>query len=212
VVGIGNADGTGGTPSYAGGAITGVNKSITAHDQYDGTSEQLTGLLATDADIQSGDSGGPLVNMAGEVVGMDAAATLNGRFTGFGDNTSGVSRGYAIPIVTAVAIARQIEAGQSSASVHVGPTAQLGVYISGRATAANGVFVEQVQGGGPAAKSGIAEGDLITSVDGTSVTSPNTLESVMTTLSPNQKVAVTYETSQGDSHTTTVTLSEGPPQ
>ena len=75
VVGIGNAQGAGGTPSYAGGQITAVNQSITASDSGAGTSEKLTGLLATNADIQPGESGGPLVNAEGQGIGCSAHIT-----------------------------------------------------------------------------------------------------------------------------------------
>ena len=71
IVGIGNAGGTGGTPSYAGGSVTALDQSITASDEATGTSENLAGLIETDADIRPGDSGGPLVNGSGRVVGMD---------------------------------------------------------------------------------------------------------------------------------------------
>ena len=67
VVAIGNAGGTGGTPSYAGGSITALNQSITASDDLDGANEQLTGLIEVNANIQPGDSGGSLVNTAGSV-------------------------------------------------------------------------------------------------------------------------------------------------
>jgi S1-C subfamily serine protease len=57
VVGIGNAGGTGGTPSAAGGTVTDLNQSITAADEGDGSSEQLTDLIETNADIQPGSRG-----------------------------------------------------------------------------------------------------------------------------------------------------------
>jgi S1-C subfamily serine protease len=62
VVVIGNAGGTGGTPSAAGGQIVALNQQITAGDQGSSNTEQLSGLVQTNADIQPGDSGGPLVN------------------------------------------------------------------------------------------------------------------------------------------------------
>ena len=65
VVALGNAGGKGGTPSVAAGTITALNQSITASDDGSGSSEQLSGMLETNADIQPGDSGGPLVNTAG---------------------------------------------------------------------------------------------------------------------------------------------------
>ncbi|MEU4395363.1 trypsin-like peptidase domain-containing protein [Kribbella sp. NPDC023855] len=74
VVGIGNAGGVGGTPSYAPGKVTALNQAITATDESGADPEQLTGLIQTDANIQAGDSGGPLANASGEVVGVDTAA------------------------------------------------------------------------------------------------------------------------------------------
>jgi S1-C subfamily serine protease len=73
VVGIGNAGGKGGTPSYAAGAVTALDQAITATDESGANPENLTGLIQTDANIQAGDSGGPLANTAGEVVGIDTA-------------------------------------------------------------------------------------------------------------------------------------------
>jgi len=84
VVGVGNAGGTGGTPSAAGGTVTALNQSITASDEGDGTSEQLTGLIETNANIQAGDSGGSLVNSAGQVIGMDTAASSGTSFQSAG--------------------------------------------------------------------------------------------------------------------------------
>jgi S1-C subfamily serine protease len=214
VVGIGNAGGTGGTPSYAGGAITAVDRTITASDEYDGTSEQLTGLLGTDADIQAGDSGGPLVNTSGEVVGMDTAASSGTSFNGFdGSTPSGSgSQGFAIPISTALGVASQIESKQSSSTVHIGPTAELGVYVSGDDNQSAGAEVVQAQSSGPAANAGISSGDLITSVNGTTVRDANSLTALMTQLAPGQTVTVTYTTQAGANRTVHVTLGTGTPQ
>ena len=78
VVALGNAGGKGGTPSVAAGTVTALNQSITAADDLSGVSEQLTGLIETNADIQPGDSGGSLVNSYGQVIGMDTAASSSG--------------------------------------------------------------------------------------------------------------------------------------
>ena len=86
--------GFGRTPSAAAGFVTALNQSITASDEVDSSSEQLTGLIETNADVQPGDSGGPLVNTAGEVVGMDTAGS---RRPGLQLQRVG-SDGYAIPI------------------------------------------------------------------------------------------------------------------
>jgi S1-C subfamily serine protease len=98
VVALGNAGGKGGTPSVATGQVTALNQSITASDEGAGTSENLTGMIQTDANIQAGDSGGPLVNEHGQVIGMDTAASSSfqmggsGQFGGFGDGGSSRSR------------------------------------------------------------------------------------------------------------------------
>ena len=124
VVAIGNAGGVGGTPSVAGGSVTGLGKSITASDEGGGNAEQLTGLIEVNADIQPGDSGGPLVNSSGDVLGMDTAAA-----SGISFQTPD-SDGYAIPIDTAVAVAGQIESSAASDTVHIGATAFLGVEVT----------------------------------------------------------------------------------
>ena len=77
VVGIGNAGGVGGTPSFAAGQVTGLNQAITATDEGGQDPENLTGLIQTDANIQAGDSGGPLANASGEVIGVDTAGSSN---------------------------------------------------------------------------------------------------------------------------------------
>ena len=128
VVGVGNAGGTGGTPSAAGGTVTALNQSITAQDQGDGTSEQLSGLIETNANIQAGDSGGSLVNTSGQVIGVDTAASAGTSFQFNGQDQG--NQGFAIPINTALSIARQIVAGNGSSTIHIGTTAFLGVEIS----------------------------------------------------------------------------------
>ena len=75
VVGVGNAGGDGGEPTVAAGVVLALDQQIVASDQADGSAEQLSGLIQTDADIQSGDSGGPLVNADGDVIGVMTAAS-----------------------------------------------------------------------------------------------------------------------------------------
>ncbi|WP_328328703.1 trypsin-like peptidase domain-containing protein [Kribbella sp. NBC_00382] len=92
VVGIGNAGGKGGTPSYAAGAVTALDQAITATDESGTNPENLAGLIQTNANIQPGDSGGPLANSAGEVIGVDTAGgTSNpgsGSQTGYNPNVN----------------------------------------------------------------------------------------------------------------------------
>jgi S1-C subfamily serine protease len=215
VVAVGNANGAGGTPTYAAGTIVATNQTITASDQVDGSTEQLSGLLETDADIVSGDSGGPLVSSSGKIIGMDTAASAGFQFQNSG------TQGYAIPINRAVSVARQIESGTSSATVHIGPTAFLGVGvrdasngnpIGNGSTPGTGALIVQLVPGGPAAQAGLAVGDDIVSLDGHGVTSAESLTELMTTEQPGRTVNVTFVNTSGQQQTVPVVLGSGPAQ
>src|SRR6266700_5294546 len=124
VTALGNAGGQSAIVPAA-GHITGVNRTITASDQG-GTvkSETLRGMLQTDAAIVSGDSGGPLVNSGGQVIGMDTA----GNDVSFPDQQQQAA-GFAIPINTALSIARQIAAGHASSIISIGYPPFIGIYV-----------------------------------------------------------------------------------
>ena len=203
VVGIGNAGGVGGTPSVAGGSVTALDQSITATEQDGGNPEKLTGLIEVNAHIQAGDSGGPLVNTSGKVVGMDTAASV-----GFSFQTTGTD-GYAIPINSAVAIAKKIESGYASASVHIGPTALLGVEVTS-SSSPSGAVIHQVLSGSPASSAGLVAGDVITSLGGSTVHSAPALTSLMQRYHPGARVQVGWTDSTGSRHSVTLRLATGP--
>jgi S1-C subfamily serine protease len=135
VTALGNAEGKGGTPSVAPGTVTALNQSITASDELSSVSEQLTGLIETNAPIQPGDSGGSLVNSYGQVIGMDTAAGSSDAVQG---QSSTATQAYAIPINEAVSIAQQIESGTTTADVHIGATAFLGLELGGSSSNSDG--------------------------------------------------------------------------
>ena len=206
VVGIGNVGGLGGTPSVAGGSVTALGQSITATEQDGGNPENLTGLIETNADIQAGDSGGPLVNTSGKVVGMDTAASA-----GFLFQTNG-AQGYAIPINSALAIAKRIESGSGSASVHIGHTAFLGVevYSTQSGSSPSGAVVNEVLSGSPAASVGLAVGDVITSLGGKAVHSAQALTTLIQLYHPGDHVQIGWTDSTGSHHSATLQFATGP--
>jgi S1-C subfamily serine protease len=237
VVALGNAGGAGGTPAVAAGSVTALNQSITASDESSGSSEQLTGLIETNADIQAGDSGGPLVNSHAQVIGIDTAASTSfqfggnggnggfggGGFGGFGNGGSGSSgsgssgssgsetQGFAIPINTALSIAKQIEGGQASSTVHVGPTAFLGLEIAGTSQGfSQGVELAGTQSGTPAAEAGLGRGDVVTALDGKSVSTGTDITEILVGHHPGDKVSIAWTDVDGQSHTATLTLGTGP--
>jgi S1-C subfamily serine protease len=69
VLALGNAEGQGGTPAAATGAVTALDQSITATGEGAGISEQMTVLVQAGVPLQSDDSGSPLVSPAGQVIG-----------------------------------------------------------------------------------------------------------------------------------------------
>jgi S1-C subfamily serine protease len=207
VTAVGNAGGKGGTPHAATGTVVALRQSITASDQA-GRSEQLTDMIQINAPIQPGDSGGPLYNASGDVIGMDTAASATGRTSAPGRSRSTATEAFAIPIDRAEVIAGQIQAGQSSSTVHIGQSAFLGVQVQANGPA-SGALVAATVAGGPAAGAGIVAGDVITSVDGRTVDSTS-LTTVMQGYHPGDQVHVTWTDASGRAHTATVTLTAGP--
>jgi S1-C subfamily serine protease len=225
VLALGNAGGKGGLPSTAQGTIQALNQSIEASDSGAGTTEKLHGMIETNAPIQQGDSGGPLVNGSGEVVGMDTAA--NSATSGFG-GYSPATTGFAIPINSAMTIANQINAGKASATVHIGLAGFMGVNVGDASNPGDcntggdgfggfggfnspvnsGALICQVYPGSPAATAGLSSGDVITSVNGTAISSANGLTALTATSHPGDQFAINYVDQYGSKRSATVNLTE----
>jgi S1-C subfamily serine protease len=254
VVALGNAEGQSQIVA-AEGRITGLNQSITANDQGGTvTSENLHGMFETDASIVAGDSGGPLSTTAGKVIGMDTA----GNSVSFSQQQS--TAGFAIPIDTALAVAKQISAGHASSTIVIGYPPFIGIYI-GKGTSTSpqtqAQQQEQANGGGfgggggfgngagsgsgcytndanlvtptsiaavssgtlvlgticdsPASSAGLTAGSVITSVNGQTVGSPQSLTTIMSKFHPGANVSVTWVTPAGQTKTGTLSLTPGPP-
>jgi S1-C subfamily serine protease len=121
------------------------------------------------------------------------------------------TQGYSIPINTALTIAREIEAGQGSSAVHIGTTAFLGLEISGSSSQySSGVTLAGVASGTPAAAAGLGMGDVVTAVDGQSVSSGTDIQKILVGEHPGDKVSISWTDPYGQSHTATVTLVSGP--
>jgi S1-C subfamily serine protease len=238
VVALGNALGKGGKPSVATGKVTATGRTITASDESAANAEQLHGLIQTNAGIQPGDSGGPLVNTAGDVVGMNTAASSNISTTAFGTQSQKpATQAFAIPISHATAVADQIEAGQASSTVHIGATPFLGVQVSSSSSSSagstggdggyggyfgngyggsdgssstSGAAVAGVVSGSAAAQAGLTQGDVITSVAGHPITSPTGVSSALAQHHPGDRISIGWTDQTGQSHTATVQLGAGP--
>jgi len=101
VFAVGNAEGRGGTPAWASGSVTDVDRSVTATNEHNKATDPLTGMLQTTTPIVPGYSGGALVNTAGEVVGVDTCGSFTAR-------NKPATAAFAIPIARAMNIANAI--------------------------------------------------------------------------------------------------------
>ncbi|MGH3017505.1 MAG: S1C family serine protease [Gaiellaceae bacterium] len=203
VTAVGNGGGAGLTTKT--GRVTGLGQSITVSN--DGDPFTLPGLIETTTPLRSGDSGGPLLS-GGRVIGIDAAAS-----GGFLFRAS--AQGYAIPINRALKIAGQIEAGRRSSTVHVGPTAFLGVALRSVGDGdedVSGAVVESALSGSPADRAGIGANDVITSFAGKRVSSASSLRKLVLQASPGNTVRVTWIDPSAGRTSAAVRLVAGPPQ
>jgi S1-C subfamily serine protease len=206
VIGMGNAGGAGGKPIVVAGKVTGLDKSITAMDSENGTSEQLEGLIETDAQIQPGDSGGSLVSSDAKIIGIITAGSVSASPTGKQQTTDG----YAIPVNQALAIAQDIRDGKASGTVHIGASAFLGIKVASATSGAGGVTVSGVVSGSAAEKAGITAGSTITAIDGTRVVANTDLRAAIAPHHPGDSVSIGWTTAAGKSRTATVTFGNGP--
>lgn len=203
---LGNAGGGGGTPSFSPGNVTELGASVRAQDESGGGERELTDLIRVAANVRPGDSGGPLVNAAGQVVGVNVAATLTYQM---GDVQGG--EGFAIPIDRALAIANQIRAGAASSSIHIGDTAFIGIGIADSTDGgAPGAVVRQVLPGTPASQAGLVGGDVITAVDGVPIHVATDLSDIMDRHHPGDTITLDWFDRGGYPRTASVVLAAGP--
>ncbi len=204
-------------------------------DESTGLTENLKGLFQTSAPINPGNSGGPLVDASGQVIGMNTAQASG---TGSGQSASDV--GFAIPINSAMAIAHQIQAGQASSTVQIGPHAIMGVEVTTVACAdgkdgcpvlgsgsspfsflpfvgsgytspvSQGAVVSGVEPGDPAQAAGLVSGDVITSINGTDITSPSDLTGELNLQRVGDRVTVGWVNPRGRQYSATLDLVAGP--
>lgn len=207
VVAMGNALGLGGAPSVSTGTVTGLNQTITA-SEGNGDSEQLTGMIESNAPISPGDSGGPVVNATGQVIGMITAGDVQG----FRSQTSTVN--YAIPSDTALSFVNRIRAGETNTDLVYGQVGFMGVAVRDLTAdvaaqlglnVSSGAFVVTVQSGSPAETAGITPNSVITKVDSSKITNSDTLGTAIRSHKAGEQVSVTWVDLKG-SHSATLTL------
>lgn len=168
------------------------------------TTATLVGAIQTDASINPGNSGGALVDCSGKLIGINTAiATIpNGLDVAGGS----VGIGFAVPIDLAARITDQlIDTGTVAypyfgvSAVPLPPAAAEAFGVS------NGLYLQSVVPGGPAAQAGLEPSDIVTLLDNRQATSTAVLQEVTLARKAGDKVKVTYLRG-GKTSATTITL------
>jgi serine protease Do len=174
VIAIGNALGQGKTATR--GIISALNKEI----NVDG--KKLT-VLQTDAAINPGNSGGALVNTAGEVVGINTAKLSSSSVEGMG---------YSIPTSVAKSIIEELMQKGTVDKPYLG----ISVYTINdqfkRMYNINydGVFITNVESGSAAEQAGLQTTDIITGVNGQTVTSSEELSNALSKYKSGEQITL----------------------
>ncbi|MFC4126073.1 S1C family serine protease [Nocardia rhizosphaerae] len=203
---IGDAGGDGGEPTAVIGPITDLDASIVAMNSADMSRKALRGMVQIAAPVVGGQSGGALVDSGGAVVGVITAASAQ-RSTA--ETANRPPTGYAVPIETAMRIVTQIRSGVPTDTVHVGPTATLGVQIIDANP--SGAQVNWAFYGQPARAAGIAAGDIVTAVDGTPITTAKALSAAINIRSPGDRIRLDITAPDGSTRVVEVVLARGTP-
>ena len=177
------------------GNISATNRKFTDSDG------RTRNLIQTDAAINSGNSGGALVNSKGEVIGIN---TLKLAATGV------EGMGFAIPINSVTDVYNQLiqynkvkrpYIGISGVSVDEKTSKQYNLPV--------GVYVKSISNFSPAEKAGLAIGDVITKVNGQSVSSVEDINNIKNSLKIGDSISLTI-TRNGQESTVNLTLEEQP--
>ena len=203
VVAVGSPLGLSG--SVTSGIVSSLGRRVAVPADH-GTTADLTDAIQTDASINPGNSGGALLDCAGRLIGINTAIATVPNESGQGGGGS-VGIGFAVPVDVAMPIVDHLiqhgtvppstDLGLTTAPVPPEAAQQLGVD--------GGLFVQQVIAGGLAAAAGLREGDLITSVGGTAVTSPDQLVNAVGQASSGARVPIGFLRA-GQQGTATITV------
>lgn len=173
--------------SFALGAPFGIDKTVTMgiisarrnDEVLEGFEKQE--LLQTDASINPGNSGGPLIDADGRVVGINTAI-----YSRSGGN---MGIGFAIPINKAVSAADALSKPRGYLGVKLQDVDQRYARIYGFT---GGAYVGKVEPQTPAAKSGLQEGDVILSLDGTKIENSEDLRKRLAKQAPGAKSKISF--------------------
>lgn len=154
VVAIGNPGGIGYQNSMTSGVISALNRTVPSNTNVK--------YIQTDAAINPGNSGGPLCNLYGQIIGMNTSKIVSEKYEGMG---------FAIPSETIKTVVDELmKSGYVTGRVKMG---LIGIAVTAEQQSIYdlpaGILVDSVEPDGPLKDSGIQKDDVITKIDGESV-------------------------------------------
>ena len=188
-----------GEPAIAIGNALGYGQSVTT-GIISATDRELDGfdgkLIQTDAAINPGNSGGALLNANGQVVGINTAKINSSVAEGMG---------YAIPISDASDIITSLMNQETKTKVSEEEQGYLGITgvdvsddSSEMYNMPTGVYIREVSKGSGAEQAGLAQGNIITAINGTTVDSMSTLKEQLTYYKVGETVELTVQVAAND--------------
>jgi putative serine protease PepD len=154
------------------GIISGLGREIQAPNGY-----RIDNVLQTDAPINPGNSGGPLLDAQGRVIG------INSQIATAGGGSGNVGIGFAVPSDTVQEIVPKILTGETIKRPWLGISTE-------ETTSGTGARIGKVTAGSPAASAGMQAGDVITAIDGTTITGPDAVANAIANQRPGDTVNV----------------------
>ena len=159
VIAIGNPLGLEFQRSATKGIISGINRTLKVEDNI--SSVIMENLIQTDASINTGNSGGPLLNANGEIIGINTIKI-----------SSAEGIGFAVPINVVKPIIEKLTSSDNFSEAYLGLYAydkEIVPYVNSNFNDIPGIYVASVIEDGPAYKSGIQIGDIITKIDNSEI-------------------------------------------
>ena len=182
------------------------------------SNDKITGVIQTDAAINSGNSGGPLLNSQGQVIGVNSQIESGSQGGGAGGGNIGI--GFSIPSDTVASVARNlIETAKSHPYVGI-VLVSVSPAIANATGMSPGVEIVGVTKDAPGDRAGLqgatgtktiegtqfeTGGDVITHIDGTAVHTSEELIAQISTKKPGEQIQLQIVRG-GQTRTVTVTL------
>ncbi|HEY0190379.1 MAG TPA: trypsin-like peptidase domain-containing protein, partial [Kofleriaceae bacterium] len=167
--------------------------------------EEYEDFIQTDAAINPGNSGGALVNLKGELIGINTAiASKSGGYAGIG---------FAIPTNMARPIMEQLVATGKVSRGYLGVSIQTATPVlakENKLQAQHGAFVNALDPAGPGAKGGLAQGDIVTGLNGVEIKTSDVLRNAIAMIKPGTTVDLQVVHKDGSKATLKAKLGELP--